>query len=201
MSEGTAVVAAALIALVASLASLLLTARAGRKGEERQAHRRLLEPTLVDLGEAIHTVIASATVHFQKTRGGQDARTWLDRGNAAADDLRKVRPRLKYILFGVDEPLRTLTRLPDWTATFKGDDSGAPFIDRARHLGLLVDRAIARSYARGRPPNTLERWRLRRANGALRKSWNSRFPERPSLHETEDPVSAPPKLSRSTHGD
>ncbi len=157
MSEGTAVVVAAVIALVASVTSLILSARAGRKGEEREAHRRLLEPVLLDLGEAIHTVIASSTVHLQKIRAGQDARRWLDQGNAAADALRTARPRLKYILFGLDDPLRSLTRLPDWTATFKAAETADSFIKKASHLGRLVDRSIARSYARGRPPNALER--------------------------------------------
>ena len=183
MSEGTAVVVAAVIALVASVTSLILSARAGRKGEEREAHRRLLEPVLLDLGEAIqdgHRLLNRAS---SEDPCGSGRAPMVDQGNAAADALRTARPRLKYILFGLDDPLRSLTTVPDWTATFKAAESADSFIKKASYLGRLVDRSIARSYARGRPPNALERWRLARANRAMRKSWNERFPNGNVLEE------------------
>jgi hypothetical protein len=175
LSQGTATVIAAGVALVASVLSLVVSGRSARKAEEREAHRRLIEPYLQDLGEAVHEVIASSSVLSQKYRAGQDPRQWLDQGNAAADRIRTVRPRLRYLLDGLDDPLRTLTRLPDWTATLRAAPSAERFTTRASRLGRRVDRAIARSFRRGRPPATWERWRLRRANAALRKAWEKRF--------------------------
>jgi hypothetical protein len=166
---------AAAIAAVASLAKLIADALSARGTATRAAHRTVLQPHLAGLATSIHGVVAGAVVAHRRLQEASAAGNALDNSRSAATALKTYRLEVKYALPGIEEPLRTLTRAPDWIATYKGDPSGDGFVERLQRLSRMVDDAISRSYRRGRPPTRWEQWRLARATKGVRDAWESRF--------------------------
>jgi hypothetical protein len=181
VTQAHATLIAASIAAAASVIALVTNLLAGRRAEARAAHRQLLQPFLADLSEGVHELLATATILRQRALKGQDTQTWITRGAVAAEKLKAIRPRIRYLLDGLDEPLRVLSRIPEWIATYRdvGDGSAELLMKRARRLAGLVDRTIARSYRRGLPPGAVVRWRARRSASALRTVWANRFQSPP----------------------
>jgi hypothetical protein len=177
----TATLIAAGVAASASLVSLIVNLVAVRGAEARAAHRKALEPHLGELGQGVHSVIAVAVLLHKRARQGQAAGAWLENGEQASQVLKRKRTELKYPLLGVDEALRTLSRIPTWSATYRGHASGDRLLSEARSLAAIVDRVVAKSYAKGRPPTALERWRLSRRVERVRAAWGERFSETNAL--------------------
>lgn len=166
---------AAGIAAAASVAKLLADALSARGTATRAAHRTVLQPHLASLATSVHGVVAGAVLAHRRLKEARGAGKALENAKAAAVALKTYRLEVKYALPGIEEPLRTLTRVPDWIATYKGDPSGDGFVDRLQQLGRMVDDAISRSYRRGRPPTRWEQWRLSRATKRVRDAWEGRF--------------------------
>lgn len=166
---------AAVIAALAGIAKLVSDAVSARGTATRAAHRAVLQPHLAQLATNIHSVVAGAVVVHRRLKNNQEPGSALAVSRAGADALKKNRLETKYALPGLEEPLRTLTRVPDWIATCKGDASGDSLIECLRRLSSCVDRTISRSYRRGRPPVRWEQWRLARENDRARHAWESRF--------------------------
>src|SRR5207249_816798 len=150
---------------------------ASRRAEMRAAHRAALVPYLTDLGEGLHGVIATATLLRKRALGVQDAGAWIERGASAADQLKTVRPRVRYTLDGLDEPIRVLSRLPEWAATYRGvESSGAePLLEVGRQLQDRISKIVGKSYRRGLPPGYLARRSVRRLSERTRTVWALRF--------------------------
>jgi hypothetical protein len=146
-----------------------------RGAEARAAHRRGLESELPALGEALHQVVASSVIAHRRVRGGQMAGVAGTNGLEAAEVLKQKRLMVRYPLSGIEDALRSLSRLPNWAATYRGHESGDDLIRDAQGLSAQVDKVIARSYRRGRPPNAFERRSIRRQTERLRLTWSQRF--------------------------
>jgi hypothetical protein len=153
VDEATAAVIAAAIAFGASLISLIVSTVAASRGEAAAAHRETLGPFLHRLGKASHEAVASSEVLFRRDIAGQDVAAWREAGEQAEAELKQLRLDLRYPLFGIDEAVRTLSRVPRWAAVYKGHESGRELLADATKLRKSFDRAVARSYARGRPPS------------------------------------------------
>jgi hypothetical protein len=166
---------AAGIAAVASLAKLLADALSARGTATRAAHRTVLQPHLAGLATSVHGVVAGAVVAHRRLKEARAGGNALDNSRSAATALKTYRLEVKYALPGIEEPLRTLTRAPDWIATYKGDPSGDGFVEGLQCLSHMVDDVISRSYRRGRPPTRWEQWRLARATKRVRDAWEGRF--------------------------
>lgn len=166
---------AAVIAALTGIAKLVTDALSARGAATRAAHRAVLQPHLGDLATNIHAVVAGAVLVHRRLKNNQEPGNALAVSRAGADALKKDRLETKYALPGLDEPLRTLTRMPDWIATYKGDASGDTLIECLRRLSGCVDRTISRSYRRGRPPVRWEQRWLVRENRRARNAWESRF--------------------------
>lgn len=175
MSSQTATLVAASVSAVASILVFLGNLFGSRSSEARAAHRKILEPYLAALGRALHEVVASSVIAHHRVAGGQDAGTFGKSGLAAAEVLKSQRLEVKYSLRGIDDGLRTLSRLPNWAATYRGDASGDDLIADARALAAAVDDVIARSYSKGRPPTRSDRKRVSRRVAILRDTWENRF--------------------------
>ena len=163
------------IAAAASVAKLLADALSARGAATRAAHRTVLRSHLPVLATSIHGVLAGAVLVHRRLKEDKAPGNALENAQLAATALKQVRLEIKYALPGLDEPLRTLTRAPDWIATYKGDLSGDGLIECLQRLSQLVDRTITLSYRRGRPPSRWEQRRLARAAIRARNAWGSRF--------------------------
>ncbi len=166
---------AAGIAAATGLLKLVSDAFSARGTATRAAHRHVLEPHLAELAVNVHGVMAGAVVVHRRLKDGQAPGQALQNSQSAADALKESRLAVKYSLPGLEEPLRTLTRVPDWIATYKGDSSGDRLVERLQRLSRMVDATISRSYRRGRPPSRWEQWRLGRQTMRTRHAWENRF--------------------------
>jgi hypothetical protein len=166
---------AAGIAAAASLAKLITDALSARGAASRAAHRTVLEPHLSGLATSIHGVVAGAVIAHRRLSDGQEAGNALENSREAAATLKRNRLEVKYALPGLEEPLRTLTRAPDWIATCKGRPQGNDLLLGLTRLSRLVDATITRSYRRGRPPSRWEQWRLSRTTKHVRGVWTTRW--------------------------
>lgn len=177
IDESTATLVAAGIAAVAAIFTLLATLLGDRRAEMRAAHRLALQAYLEPLGEGIHRTAASATILRRRFVEGSDPTPWRDAGRTGADALKDVRSKVKYTLYGLDEPLRTLSRMPEWVATYKDvpKTNADELLEAMQTLAGSVDAAIRRSYRRGLPPGWIRRWRLKRLTAKVRRLWGERF--------------------------
>lgn len=177
MDAGTGTFIAAGIAAATSSVSLLTNVLASRRAEMRTAHRKLLHPVLESLGTAQHEIIATSAIIRKRRRQNQDPSKWIESGDEAKELLMTARFRVRYPLWGLDDAFRTLTRLPEWTATYKNIDDGTAeaLLDASRRLVVLTDQAIRRSYKRGLPPGWYERRRASRQVKRVRDAWERRF--------------------------
>lgn len=168
---------AAIIAATVSLLTLIVNLLMLRRSEMRAAHRQALLPLLDGLGRATHTVAAVSGVVRKRWKASQDVKEWLIRGDEASKSIEQLRPRCKYVLPGLDEPLRTLSRMPNWVSTYKAIEgtNGDELLAEMQLLARDVDRVIRGSYARGLPPGHITRWRLDRRTRTIRDLWEARF--------------------------
>lgn len=151
----------------------------------RAAHRHALQGLLDELGEGVHKTAASAVILRRRFTAGQDPTPWRDAGKTGADMLKTVRPRVKYTLYGLDEPLRTLSRMPEWVATYKDvpNTNVDDLLEAMQKLAVAVDSAVRMSYRRGLPPGPIRRWWLERLTSNVRSLWGKRFDTADSVEE------------------
>lgn len=173
VTKEDATLIAAAIAAVASLAKLAADAVTARSSATRAAHRAVLQTHLCNLAVSIHGAMAGTTIVHDRAKCGQPPGNAMKNAQAAAADLKAYRLEVKYSLPGLEDPLGTLTRAPDWIAHYK-DGSGDSLLKCLQSLSRVVDATITRSYRRGRPPNRWEQRRLARANARARAAWESR---------------------------
>jgi hypothetical protein len=166
---------AAAIAAAASLAKLISDFVSARGTANRAAHRSVLQPHLDRLAASVHGVVAGAVLIHLRYKSGQEPAHALVNATAAGADLKNHRLEIRYALPGLEAPLRTLTRAPDWSCTYRGDASGDVLVWSLEQLGRRVDRTVSSSYRRGRPPSRWEQRRLRGANRLARFAWERRF--------------------------
>ena len=168
----TATLIAALIAASASLLKLF----ADRQSEDRGAYRRQLEPVVKDLGQAVYEVVAISFV-LREARPGQ-VQAWCDRAEQAKAKLTKVRPRARYPLWGLDEGLRTLERLPGWMMHVREQPQRASrLIAAANDLRKMLDVTVLRCYRWGRSPSLMERAQVRLHSWRCRRQFEKPSPE------------------------
>jgi hypothetical protein len=117
----------------------------------RASHRLALNPHLVDLGDSIHQVVAATVVFRKRVVEAKESEDWKGKALVGAAALHKLRRNCKYVLYGLDEPLRTLCRMPDWIATYKDvpKTNVEEPLEEMRKLAGDIDDAIRWSYRRG----------------------------------------------------
>lgn len=156
MTAQEATLIAAIIAAVASVAKLFFD----RFSENRSSFRALLQPLVAELGEALYGIVATCTV---ATKAQSDRRfsTWYSKSLREKEKLKALRPKLRYPLWGIDEGLRVLIRLPDWLQHARKDKARAGLlVRRATRLRSLMDAVALRCYRNGRLPDAMERWQI-----------------------------------------
>ncbi len=157
MTAQEATLIAAVIAAVASVSKLFFD----RFSENRSSFRALLQPLVADLGESLHGVVATCYVMARSNSDEQHA-NWHDKAKRERDKLKALRPKLRYPLWGIDDGLRVLLRLPEWTAHARGQPQRLDLlIVRATRLRETIDAVALRCYRNGRLPNFFERVQVR----------------------------------------
>lgn len=161
---------ATLIAAVIAAAAAVLKLFVDRFTEDRTSARILLQPLLAEMGEANYGVVATCST-LLKAATPEAFENWHAKARAERDKLRVLRPKLRYPLWGLDEGLRVLQRLPDWCGHARVDAARASrLINSATSLRHALDVSAMRCFRGGRLPSLLERarvnfhaWRCREA--------------------------------------
>ena len=157
MDKGEATLIAALVAASASVLKLFLDYfSAGREN-----HRELLQPLLMELGEAIYGVVATSNI-ISKARSDEAFSNASIKAKAEQKRLKDLRPKLRYPLWGLDEGVRVLTRLPDWVSHVRRSPQKLEkLLKQADALRSAIDRVAFACYRAGRTPTRLESWKIR----------------------------------------
>jgi len=160
--QSTTLIAAGLAA-GASLVTLVMQFVEQRRAEMRAAFRTGRHPYLADLGDAIHSTLACSIVLLKANKSEEAYRKWREKGQEAQGRLKQIRIAVRYQLWGLDEGMNTLTRIPDWI------DHARKVTKRATRLALMacklgdtLDRGIRASYYSGTTP-----WLRHRVASAL----------------------------------
>jgi hypothetical protein len=148
---------AAVVAALASVLRLVLD----RLAEGRASNRALVQPLILEMGEAIDGIVAASTA-LATTETPRTFRSYYTKAFHEREKLKVLRPRLRYVLWGFDEGLLVLERLPVWCARARSDrDRSARLLIHASALRQVIDVAAVRCYRSGRQPSALERARVR----------------------------------------
>jgi len=173
LDQPTATLIAALTASVLSLLNLWWTHRAGRRGEMRTQYRDLLKPYVADLGEALHQIVASATVAVHRKTQGRTPDDWLERSEAACTRLKELRVKAKYPLWRIEDGLRQITRVASWIKhNIDRVDRRDKLLAAAEELRVALDDAVREAYLNGCPPGLIHRWTVAYKARKLRQLWD-----------------------------
>lgn len=169
---------AAIVAAVASLVSAVLNIRAVARSEMRAARRRSLEEHVGPLSKTLHELLACSTT-LTKTNSYEARVNWRQKGQDAKEELKRLRPLLRYPLWGLDKGLRDLTRLPDWTEALQKDRERTEELLRlANRLKDALDAAVCKSYANGTHPGVFSRLAVAFADWRYTRFWETAQKER-----------------------
>ena len=165
MTTQDATLIAAVIAAVAAVAKLFFD----RFAEGRSSTRQLLQPLIAEMGDAVYSIVATCSV-LVEAESPQKFKSWYTKACREREKLKLLRPKARYPLWGIDEGLRVLQRLPDWCSHARSDKQrAAKMLKHASALRHMIDITALRCYRNGRQPDLLERaqvrlhaWRCRR---------------------------------------
>ncbi|MDE5492244.1 hypothetical protein [Elizabethkingia meningoseptica] len=160
IEEGTATLLAAIIAAIFSFFTLLSI----KPKEIRAANRKTLEPYIYDLSDSIHQLIAISNIII-KTKTEEGLRNWREKAEIAKEKLKDIRPKIRYSLWGLEDYILSLTKLPDFTLyTFSDIEVAKEVVKKGTQFGDSLDNCIRKCYSSGRTPRFYELWRLKYYN-------------------------------------
>jgi len=165
----TATLIAAAIAAAASIITLVLRLSSDRSAEARRAYREGLGPVIQELGNALHMTVACSVLSI-RDQETSNRDYWESRKAHARAALRKLRPQLRYQLWGMDDGLKAMICLPDWVTTNNERDYDH-LLNAATDLRRALDESIRRCYHGGRPPSLVERLVISYRVQKLRGVW------------------------------
>ena len=168
---------AAIVAAIASVAGVVATLLQRRAEEDRAAYRRTFEPFLHELGDAMYQLVACCNILALK-EPGEGRENWLQRAEGHRERLMAIRPKLRYPLWGLDNGIRALSRLPTWVGHKRASpDELAQLLKDADRLRSDMDNVVLTSFQKGRPPTWLERRRVAGTTEKLYETFDERAEE------------------------
>ncbi len=163
---------AALIAAAVSIATLVVNVATQRSAELRRAHRDTLENFIHDLGESLHSTVATSNI-LLKAQTDPAILNWRARADAAQAKLKELRMKLRYPLWGLDKGLNTISRLHNWVEHARAYPTYSEnILRRGKSLGRTLDSTIRKCYMRGRSPRIDERLRVFYKRMRLEKAYH-----------------------------
>ncbi|MDB5268489.1 MAG: hypothetical protein JWP58_1529 [Hymenobacter sp.] len=152
MDEGTATLTASVIAALASIYQLI----AGQDSEIRASNRKTLESNIHDLSECIHQTIATSNI-IVKAKSNVGRINWRAKATLAKNQLKLIRPKVRYSLWGIDNALNRLSRFPDWIEhTIPYPVYSKKILFAGNMLGEALDNCVRKCYLNGRTPRYYE---------------------------------------------
>ncbi|HMO64046.1 MAG TPA: hypothetical protein PKE47_02270, partial [Verrucomicrobiota bacterium] len=176
----------ALVAAFSSIGTLCINLFAQYRSEMRATYRKTLEPFLEPLGKNLYlTMACSKILSLKNDEDGESRGNWRKRADEARNEIKKLRMNVRYSLWGLDEPLRVLTRVPNWIEHNKGNrENSDALILLATNLREAIDDSIRRAYSCGKPIPFWNRWLLNKKAGKLRNQYECGAP--PEFRYTDE---------------
>lgn len=158
IDRGVATFLAAMVAAVLSGSSLWNSFRQ----ERRVASRKSLETFIFDISSALHEIKATSKVLLTTKAGSVGRKNWTEKAKTAQQSLKNLRPKIRYVLVGVDTSMNVLTRMPDHLlhAIDKEPEYAKMIVERGIELGDSIDRCVRSCYLEGRTPTPIEHWEV-----------------------------------------
>lgn len=170
----------------------LVRSRMTAKENVRIAYRDRVSDLADRIGSSMHQLLASCDCFLKKwekhgmtpyPQPDQEAafqesiQKKLDDARDSSCELGALRLQARYKLYGMDEALRTLTRVNNWITHFKSNVSaGWEFLDKADKLREVVDEALMAVIDSGERPTAEMRQRVNDATMALRLQYQKTDP-------------------------
>lgn len=160
---------AAIVAAAMSLITAVLTIFSNRSSEVRAANRTIILLEFKELGKAIHETLALSNLQLKVLNEATHPAAY-QKAEDAAKKLKVLRHKVRYSLWGLDNGLRELSRIPDWIGHAKKSPNSAKKLHHLAHLlGQALDNAIRTSYENGAQPGFRCRMKVNRRTSKLRK--------------------------------
>ena len=184
--------AAILGGFIQSLFSLYLAKRAERE-KARIAYREKVSDLADRLGASSYQLLASCDIFLKKwAKHGpapypqsdqeesfrKSVQKWLQNASDNALELRKLRYLSRYKLFGMDDAIKTLTRVNNWITHYKKNvDEGRKFLEKADELRKTIDQVLMEVIDSGNRPTEKMLRKIRAATQALKLQHKKTDPE------------------------
>lgn len=175
-------VAAIIGGLIQSLFSLYL-ANKKEKENARTAYREKVSDLADRLGATTYQLLASCDVYLKKwEKHGTDPypqldqeksfreseQKWLSKACECAAELRQLRYLLRYKLYGMDDAIKTLTRVNNWITHYKRNVvDGWKFLGNADELRKSIDQVLMAVIDSGSRPTEAMLKKVREATEML----------------------------------
>jgi len=177
MTKEEVTLIAAVIAASASIFTIIMNLRAQKSSELRVSYRDSLEPQIAELGEALHEIVATTNIYLFKTKSNEAKQNWRQKHENARDNIKALRKKVRYQLWGIDEGLRAISRVGDHATHLTEDNVRASkLMEAATNLREKLDKTIKNCYQRGAAPTRMESWLVSRAAKKITEVFNDFAP-------------------------
>jgi hypothetical protein len=169
--QAGATLIAAIVAASSALIGVFVNIYNGRVLPKREALRKVLETELNNIGSCLYLMVSLS----QKMVDAKSQDSFLNFQKMAEEqrqELNKLRSKLRYSLWGLDQGLREIRSIPFYIGHYKNSRPNASankLVRLATKLRVALDTAILLTYVSGTPPGRWSRlriwfwgWRLRR---------------------------------------
>lgn len=152
IDKGVATLIAALLAAVLSGLTLLQK----KSIELREANRKYLETFIEELSDSIHQLMAIATIML-KNKTKESLNNSKSKAEEPKEKLKRLRTKIRYPLWGIDDAIQKLTRVTDFTLYTLNEPAVAEDnVKKAKSFAYSIDKCIRNCYLHGRSPSFLE---------------------------------------------
>lgn len=154
--DGKLTVLISLASLATSVVSILAAVFSiwnATASERRAAYRQLLSAKISELGDCLFSELAQCNTYVNRNFNHDH---WITDAKNTADRIQKLRTELRYPLWGIDNPLKQLSRVAGRIQHFKNRSihDAKRYLEAANSLRDALDDAIKYSYEHGKPPSS-----------------------------------------------
>lgn len=144
---------ASLATSVVSILAAVFSIWNATASERRAAYRQLLSAKISELGDCLFSELAQCNTYVNRNFNHDH---WITDAKNTADRIQKLRTELRYPLWGIDNPLKQLSRVAGRIQHFKKRSihDAKRYLEAANSLRDALDDAIKYSYEHGKPPSS-----------------------------------------------
>lgn len=146
---------AAGIAALAGVINIVFAFFLELKKETRNSIRSQIDQEMLIIANLFHQITATSIVLSKTEFRSENWKTWSQRSRKAVAQFKEARPKLRYVLYGIYEDLRVISRAPNWIESIQAHNSnGAIEVAEASNKFIkYLDIIIMDCYKKGRHPN------------------------------------------------